>query len=245
MSRPSRSAQKVANLRKPLVRDLAAYALAAGAAGVSAGALTEQASAQVVYTPAHQLIHSKQQLAIDLNHDGVTDMTIREIPCSLGTYFPANSLQAVPAQAGGVLIFSGAQALPAGARIGDGNFFYPSPIFMLNQTDYGVYYAGSWAFAPPSYLGIQFPIEGQTHYGWARLNVQFNSYARDIDVLLTGYAYEAQPNKPVRAGYLRGDDGADGMLAAENALQPRRAERDSRTLGALARGAQLLPRCTY
>lgn len=114
---------------------------------------------------------------------------------------------------------------------------------MLNQTDYGVYYAGSWAFAPTSYLGIKFSIEGQTHYGWARLKVQFNGFARDIDVLLSGYAYESQPGKPVRTGYLRSDDGSTAPNI-ENEAKPHR-EKHTRSLGGLALGAPLLNRCAY
>lgn len=236
--------QSSANLSRSLQRDLASYALVASAAGVGVLALAEPAAAQIIYTPAHQQIRSKQEILIDLNHDGITDMTVREIPCSLGTYFPANSLQAVPAISGGVIIRSGAAALPAGKRIGSRSFFYGNPIAMLAQTDYGVYYAGSWAFAPPSYLGIQFSINGETHYGWARLNVQYNFYGRDIDVLLSGYAYETQSNTAIRAG----DTGSNTSYVEQvkaPASMHRREPKKALTLGALALGAPLLPRCTY
>jgi hypothetical protein len=44
----------------------------AGAAGVSALALTLPADAKVVYTPANVQVSGKP-LPIDLNHDGITD----------------------------------------------------------------------------------------------------------------------------------------------------------------------------
>ena len=45
------------------------------------------------------------------------------------------------------------------------------------------------------YLGFRFGIHGQTHYGWARLNV-FTEWGAFTTTLL-GYAYETIPNKPI------------------------------------------------
>jgi hypothetical protein len=39
-------------------------------------------------------------------------------------------------------------------------------------------------------------ISGEVHYGWARMTVG----KRFDHVLLTGYAYETIPNKPLKAG---------------------------------------------
>jgi len=47
------------------------------------------------------------------------------------------------------------------------------------------------------YLGLKFAIHGQTHYGWARLNVLTNWDAPALTVSLLGYAYETIPNKPI------------------------------------------------
>jgi hypothetical protein len=55
---------------------------------------------------------------------------------------------------------------------------------------------GPWVKATNRYLGLKFLINGQVHFGWARLTVskQFRH------VVLTGYAYETIPNKALRAG---------------------------------------------
>ena len=66
----------------------------------------------------------------------------------------------------------------------------------------GIYYYGSWAgFDITRFVGIRFQINGETHYGWARLTVRFGTYSY-VDALLTGYAltYDTIPDKPIVAG---------------------------------------------
>ncbi len=245
MSRSGPKTRKPAPLARTLHRDLTNYAVAAGAAGVSVVALAQPTNAQIVYTPAHEMMGSRGKISIDLNHDGAADVMIREIPCSAGTFFPANSLQAVPLRAGGAFregIYGWpVAAMAAGSKIGPGEFFFAGVGVMLNWTYYGVYYFGSWAFAPTSYLGIRFSIKGENHYGWARLKAAYNFYGRDIDVLLTGYAYESKPNTPILAGATGKDAGADDPASQEPRSTLPRLK--SPTLGALALGRPLLSRC--
>jgi hypothetical protein len=60
-------------------------------------------------------------------------------------------------------------------------------------------YWGLWAPNEKNrYLGVKFLIDGQVHYGWARMNAEL--YFPYINALLTGYAYETTPNLPIRAG---------------------------------------------
>ncbi len=205
MPRSATSARKAATLSKRLHRDIAAYALAAGAAGVSALALASPSEAQIVYTPAHEIIGSNGQMLVDLNHDGVTDLMIREVPCSEGTsFYNANSLQAVPRGSGGGIRMGGylgfAAALSPRAKIGGVDPFVANFAVMANWTNDGAYYFGSWVSAKSLYLGIRFTINGETHYGWARLNAMYSYQRKDIVALLTGYAYETQPNAGIRAG---------------------------------------------
>lgn len=118
---------------------------------------------------------------------------------------------------------------------------------MANATNYGVYQSFSWVYAPKNhgYLGIQFQIEGETHYGWARLNVAYTFEGKDIDGLLTGY-YQSKPGTLILAGD-EGRGGEGSVISMTNPSEPR-AE-GQKTLGALALGsagsAQLLPRCPY
>jgi hypothetical protein len=61
-------------LPESLHHQLNMYALAAGAAGVSALALSSTSEAKIVYTPAHVLLQpTTPPFPLDLNHDGIVD----------------------------------------------------------------------------------------------------------------------------------------------------------------------------
>jgi len=48
------------------------------------------------------------------------------------------------------------------------------------------------------FLGFQFSMNGEIHFGWARLSGKPSN--NTIVAKLTGYAYETQPNTAIRAG---------------------------------------------
>jgi hypothetical protein len=56
------------------------------------------------------------------------------------------------------------------------------------------------------YLGLKFRVNGQTRYGWARLNVRTQGVSMTAQI--TGYAYEAVVNKPIVAGQTTGSTSA-------------------------------------
>jgi hypothetical protein len=64
---------------------------------------------------------------------------------------------------------------------------------------------GQWFQTKRRYLGLQFLIDRQIHYGWARLQVP----ADEPDIILTGYAYETIPNKPIVTGQTKGAEIVD------------------------------------
>jgi hypothetical protein len=65
---------------------------------------------------------------------------------------------------------------------------------------------GTWGNVSTHYLGLSFQIDGETHYGWARLNV---TVTRDsIKGTVTGYAYETVPGMPISTGQTTGDSSA-------------------------------------
>lgn len=244
MEQALRSSAKPASIPASLNQRLNTYVIAATAAGVSALAMAQRAEAQIVFTPANKTINTGEKLPIDLNHDGVTDIVIREGPCSRSVYFPGNSLQAVPQAGGGVeRIYPGlAAALSAGSEIGGRKFFNSRAGVMATFTNYGVYYFGSWVDyeSQAKYLGIKFSSAGEIHYGWARLTVLPDN--KDIIATLSGYAYETRANTPIRAG----DRGTQGGEASSEVIdRAERAERSPRMLGRLARGAAPLPRCGW
>jgi hypothetical protein len=237
MPRFAGRARSSVSLSNSLRRDLALYGLAAGATGASLFASAQPAAAQIVYTPAHSELDHDGVIRIDLNHDGEVDLVIREIPHVVESY-NGNVLQAVPLTGGGVkrgLSHGGAAAMAPGSIIGPRDPFDAGPAVMFDV--YGIYNYGSWGTpGVADYLGIRFQINGETHYGWARMYVRFGFFSY-IDALLTGYAYEAQPNKPIHAGDM-GTGEADSAATRETSSLETRS---SATLGALALGAMAIP----
>jgi hypothetical protein len=87
------------------------------------------------------------------------------------------------------------------------------------------------------YLGVKFEIKGQTHFGWARLNVQIQ-LPLTITATLTGYAYETIANKAITAGQTKGPGNLepDASIEEPDASLTAPSSKPA-TLGALAAGA--------
>ncbi len=227
MSRAPRS-RKTFRISDSLNRQLNAYAQMASAAGVSVLALAGTSEAKVVYTPTDQVTHVGSPLYIDLNHDGVDDFLLRTdfYRGSSGTeigLFPSGDQNADNVVAGrrfssgGGYFFSAASALPAGAQIGpEANFsvrvpFMAAELFKKNGGSQGSD-LGPWAGRGNGirdrYLGLKFVVDGEVHYGWARLSVAIGHLRQfgDVSGTLTGYAYETVPDKPIVAGQITGPD---------------------------------------
>jgi hypothetical protein len=94
--------------------------------------------------------------------------------------------------------------------------------------------SGRWVNIQNHYLGLKFQINGETHFGWARLSVHVNS--DNLKAYLTGYAYETVPGNAIVAGQTTG--------AAENAVLDLKSDDAPQlpALGMLALGVQGLPR---
>jgi hypothetical protein len=229
---PRKSRNKI-RLNPKLDNRLIAYMTAATAAGVAMLGATP-ASAEIVFTPANVNIGAGGSYALDLNGDGIPDFTLHRCRC-LGDGHTSFLFAENDVQGNGVRDTprADAAAMPIGAFIGD------PKAFTTTNSSYGFgqimarafYYtqsifSGPWANATNKYLGLRFVIAGQIHYGWARLTVtNFNQHGTAV---LTGYAYETEPELPIRAG-----EKSDGSAV----VFPPFREDGSRSLGELARGA--------
>ncbi|HEV2176535.1 MAG TPA: PEP-CTERM sorting domain-containing protein [Terriglobia bacterium] len=204
-----------------LAKRLAAYAAAASAATVGLLATATPAKADIIYTPAHQQLGTENFLLIDLNHDEVFDIALRN-EISSTTSGHLNNVFAYGRAAGnGVLLGIGnrqfAAALPSGARIGSGAPFSLVGFLVSRfKTNYDLGRsgtAGSWVNVTNGYLGLEFLINGQEHFGWARLDVM-NGSGVSIDTLLTGYAYNTVAGQQILAGQTTTPEpGTLGLLA--------------------------------
>ncbi len=206
------------DLRSSLEQRLNSYALAASAAGVGMLALTQPATAKIVYTRVHHVIEPGHKYHLDLVGRGVTDFTLTNYAVQwcdgLSQYCIALS-QTATRRNSAMGYYSGDHgtwdsALTAGRRIGPHLNFHPefgelASGFASRLTGGETRFYGQWTHVKNRYLGLRFMIKGKTHYGWARLNVGI-SRPLQFAVTLTGYAYETIPNKPIIAGQTHGKD---------------------------------------
>ena len=213
--------RRTADLSKSLHQRLNMYALAAGAAGVSALALAPVADAKIIYTKTNTPILVTTPYLLDLNHDGTTDFTflygesnysnrhfsikraaliVRGSQITKGFYNSVVTNQ--PSR------FEFAADLPPNAPVWKKrNFASFGPMaqcaFSRSSLNSNTWSVGPWRNVESRYLGLKFSIAGQTHYGWARLNVKLNKKCNFV-VTLTGYAYETIPNKLILTGHTKG-----------------------------------------
>jgi len=227
-------------LGERLDRRLLSYA-AAASAGAGLLGVARPAEAHVVYTPTRVQIGYLGSYALDLTNNGTTDFTIRNSTlANCSTLF--SSLLAFPvlgnAVAGGHFRDrSLAAALRADASIGPKQNFvrqYPLQGAVIDSPG-GPQYLGGWTDVVNRYLGLKFQINGETHFGWALLSVHLQMNQR-VKALLTGYAYETQPDTPIYAGQTT-DGAAQSRLLPSNGSPKETLRVEPATLGALALGS--------
>jgi hypothetical protein len=71
--------RKTAKLSDSLRRKLDMYGIAAATAGMSLAVIASPASAEVVFTPAHQEIGPRNGITLDLNRDGIPDFRLARV----------------------------------------------------------------------------------------------------------------------------------------------------------------------
>jgi hypothetical protein len=248
MKPSSRPPRALSELSDSVHQRLNMYALAANAAGVGMLALGQPCEAKIVYTHAHHLIRRGTTFHLDLNHEGKADFTLG-YPFRSVESGGFRSIYALAPPGNGVEGTLGAGGFVAGAlKPGTPipnrhSFFLTSTTVPMVAMCSGVLcgvtsrYWGNWRNVTNRYLGLEFKINGKTHYGWARLTVL------EFTATLTGYAYETIPNKSIKAGQTKEaaewdeeDFGPDASLTNPIPDKPQPA-----SLGILALGAPGVP----
>jgi hypothetical protein len=233
-----------ASLSESVQQRLNMYALAASAAGVGMLSLTQSSEAKIVYTPAHAVIDRKHSVVLDLNRDSKKDFTFHETFITTTSVGEDHSLilSVLPAHKNNQIwgMAHHASALRAGVRVGPKHrFSYAKKLMAVDYYADGTggsgTCAGPWNNVKNRYLGLEFSINGKTHFGWARLNVTCTTTfeTHTVTGVLTGYAYETIPNTPIITGKTKGRDdiSVEGPDAALTLPTPEPA-----TLGSLALG---------
>jgi hypothetical protein len=224
-----------------LEHQLSMYALAAGAAGVGVMALASPMQAKIVYTPSKTWMNCKafcgSSFPLDLNHDGTVDFVF-SFSGGPRSFFvgitPAKGqsnnmiIGGIQTQTSGNYKTQIAYVLSSGVSVG-GTFakFQGGRNALLGDHE-GLFRFGQWANVRNKYLGLEFRIGGETHYGWARLSTPGRRRGfGGVNAILRGYAYETVANKPIITGKTKGAD----VITL-----------DPVSLGALAAGASRLRR---
>jgi hypothetical protein len=209
------SSRPTAKLGRHLEHRLLAYA-AAASAGLLSSALPSEA--EIIYTPSNtpfavgQLNQGPAFTPLDLNNDGAPDFSFamssakkyeRSGTTSRFRFFlkiaPVQTGNgAVPGQQGPT-----ASAVPAGVRIGPQQRFEARDLYLqISSFNNGVRSSGTWRDVEFAYVGLKFLINGQVHYGWARVKFPYQSRLNLPSIY--GYAYESTPNQPIITGQTTG-----------------------------------------
>jgi hypothetical protein len=214
---------------------LRAYALAAAGSGIAVLALAQPSEAEIIYTSADVTITIRKgpTFDLDVNGDGITDFTFGGGVDNANSFYVighANGNRVIGLESAGS---SGcyASALQAGRGIGRGRLCEENGGAMVFG---GV---GLWVNVSDRYLGFEFDIDHQEHYGWARLTVRVTDDR--VIAHLTGYAYETIANHPLHAGQTSEEDDGDAVNGEPSSAGPFMVLQVAKpgSLGALALGS--------
>lgn len=245
MNRPPRQSRTDHRIPETSKR-LNLYAMAASAAGVSLLAMTQPMEAEIIFTPSHLVIGAGgiHRYDLDVDGDGVTDFAIQAAHrCNTDQCF-YNLFDRMPPGNGIVARARGggwspeAEVLKRGTPIGSSRRFFAKNVSMASFYfgGGGSSANGNWANVSNRFLGLSFKINGETHYGWARLSVKDANL--EITAVITGYAYETEPNKPINAGDQgRGSDAGNTTGHPQGASVETAPTQKVPTLGLLSLGA--------
>lgn len=203
--------------------------------------MTKPAQAEIVYTPINQNIPFDTTYNLDLNNDGIVDFQIKNHEeGNLGLKADLFMLALDPNNRAAGAAFA-PSALAGGVAIGGDTAFPDHNVgklaewFFSFSSTLGPRYWGNWRHATNRYLGLKFMINGEVHYGWARLSVSC-IFLRPVSAKITGYAYETEANQPVDAGQTKESGGE--IADARSAPSPGwRVGNGQKSLAALALGS--------
>ena len=205
-----------------------AYSTAAGAAAMGFLSLTAAARADIVFTPTNEtIVFNKTKL--DLNNDGIPDFGF--VASGLGHAFDQMVWPAKSNQVWGRYF---ATALPPGVTIGPHGKLAPhyQVLWQTFANSVSTNIIGQWQNVTDRFVGLSFKINGEIHYGWARMSV-----SPTFQVTLTGYAYESTANMPLVTGITHGANLNQGPQLRLQKPADEQAALQEPTLGLLARGS--------
>lgn len=213
-------------LSQELEKKLLTYVSLGAAASACVVAGAQPAEAKVIHTQANETINFQKHTKIDLNNDGIPDFAFGsdfQFCCETNVLLGPFKFNK---------IMSNGTPLGSGVTVGLGGKFISRPAYLEfafeNFSSGIITYGGQWLGVQDKFLGVAFRINGQVHFGWARLS--FSGTALEQGTLVD-YAYETVPGKAIVTGATSDDEAVE--TKPTSALQGSTPQ----TLGALAGGA--------
>lgn len=206
--------RKRAELDPRLDKRLVAYAASATCACTLV--MAQSAEAKIVFTPVNIVIIGFTK--VDINGDGVNDFLFSHggAVANTGSSGYSSGVGIVEYRLANKVIGTLTprtypSALSARAIVSSKRTFVVNGDMERCSLDgSGTHRLGKWENAKNKYLGLKFLINGQTHYGWARLSFR-NVGLCGINAVMTGYAYETVANKPILTGKQSGPEEVGAM----------------------------------
>ncbi len=196
---------------------LAAYSAMATAFMV----VGSDANAQIVYTDIpDETVDIGELYSLDVNDDGALDFLFQVVETtggvwSFGRVFGDSSYYSIGGSSNAVIGYAGpilpyGSALDSGDPIGPGgDFFYTTGNQVFLASVYSGITYGDFADAGEKFLGMQFVVDGNLHYGWARLDCTVNA----VSITIIDYAYQATPDTEILAGATTGGAAVETVLS--------------------------------
>ena len=194
-------------MKKELQNKLSRYTAAAAAVVAASGA-----NAQIVYTDPTDLTvdddadaNGFSAVPLDLNNDLTVDFIVaaRDTTVTGSRYrftvaAPYGTASAIAGETPSGYDY--ALALTSGDMIDNMLNWIAATNTMAYNVDSANPYNENWNGVTDKYLGLQFTVGGNTHYGWARLDVQ----AIGDVFTLKDYAYNSTADQGIEAGQTAG-----------------------------------------
>jgi hypothetical protein len=243
---PSHRNRGATQLSRNLEKKLLAYA-AAASAGLAAFA--QPAAAEIIYTPSNIPLplpfNNGALTQFDINNDGVPDFVFSNFSYfshGLGAAYLKISPDQTANEIVGVLISGQNQVTAAGLApgvvVGPNANFQSSPtgllmggVFLGSTSNHG---SGSWLTVETGFLGLKFVVNGEVHYGWARIKLVSPGAYNSASIY--GYAYESVPNQAIVTGQTSGTAEKNKQVSLASPA-PSSLDSKAQTLGMLAAGA--------
>jgi hypothetical protein len=165
------------------------------------------AFASIKYTPVNLVVPNNGAYGVDFNLDGVKDFWIGSFSGSAscgnrGSVQGSANISPVNSTSGVILTGVYAAALPAGVPLGSAQVFAKRQAQLMSFNTCGGQVAGNWFNVYNHYLGLEFQIAGQTHFGWVELSTHLYGYipTMKLSTVIVGFAYETIVGKTIITG---------------------------------------------